>query len=60
MVPTKFNLGQPNIPIMGSHSRKSTANKWDSDQKNMVNTICSKEAKCAQIELNVPKSTEID
>ena len=60
MVSTKINLGQPDIPEMGSWSRKSTANKCDSDQNEMVNAICSKEAMCAQLELDVPKSTQID
>ena len=39
MVSTEINLGQPNIPKMGSRSRKSTVNEGDSDQNGSTQSV---------------------
>ena len=58
MVSTKINLGQPNIPKMGSRSRKSTVNKWDSDEKGQHNLF--QKSQMSIFELIVIKSTKIN
>ena len=58
MVSTKINLGQPNIPKMGSRSQKSTVNELDSDQKGQHNLF--QKSQMSIFELIVPKITKIN